>query len=64
MERIVRTSWFKWNCYISQESNVKVYSLQGKLLKETFGNEVDLSGYAKGMYLLDVEGKMFKVVRE
>jgi len=45
-------------------THIKVYSLQDKLLKETFGKEVDLSEYTKGMYLLEVDGKMFKVVRE
>ena len=50
--------------YISQEAEVKLYSLQGVLLQQTFGNQVDLSSYSSGMYLLQVDGKMTKVIKE
>ena len=43
---------------------LKLYSLDGRLLLQTYGNELDLSGYAKGMYLLYVNGNTFKIVKE
>ncbi|MCL2040517.1 MAG: T9SS type A sorting domain-containing protein [Bacteroidales bacterium] len=49
--------------YFETESNVKVYNLQGVLLQETFNNQIDLSGYAQGMYFLQVGDKLFKIVK-
>ena len=49
--------------YIEKESAIKVYNLQGALLQETFGKQVDLSAYPQGVYLLQVEGKVIKVVK-
>ncbi len=43
---------------------IKAFDLQGKQLLQTEGNEVDLSAYAKGVYLLQVDGKMVKVVKK
>ncbi|MCL2131518.1 MAG: cadherin-like beta sandwich domain-containing protein [Lentimicrobiaceae bacterium] len=50
--------------YLQEESNVKVYSVQGQLLREVFGKEVDLSSYPQGLYFLKVDGKVFKVVKQ
>jgi len=49
--------------FIETESDIKVYTLQGELLQETFGNQVDLSTYPQGVYLLQVNGKWRKVVK-
>ena len=49
--------------YLPKESNVKVYTVQGKLLLETFDKEVDLSQYAQGMYFFQVDGIWVKVIR-
>jgi hypothetical protein len=50
--------------YLSTESYVKVYTIQGKLLMETFDKEVDLSQYAHGMYFLQVNERWVKVVKK
>jgi len=50
--------------YIETESNIKVFNLQGELLKETSGNQVDLSDYPQGVYLLQVNGRWSKVARQ
>jgi len=47
---------------LSQEADVKVYNLHGALLLHTFGAQIDLSGYTKGVYLLQVNGKTVKVI--
>ena len=49
--------------YLSTEGYVKVYTVQGKLLLETFGKEVDLSEYAQGMYFMQVYNVWVKVVK-
>jgi hypothetical protein len=49
--------------YIEIESNIKLYNMHGMLLQETFGKEIDLSDYLQGIYFLQVEGKMIKVVK-
>ena len=43
---------------------LKLYNLQGEQLYKTKNNKIDLSGYAQGVYLLQVKGKMVKVVKE
>jgi len=48
--------------FISQEADVKVYNPHGALLLQTFGAQIDISGYPKGVYLLQVNGKMVKVI--
>jgi len=50
--------------YIGVESDIKVYNSQGILLQSTFGNQVDLSVYAQGLYLLQINGEMVKVVKK
>ena len=49
--------------YIGTESNIKVYNLQGMFLQESFGDHVDLSDYPTGMYLLQVENKWGKIIK-
>ncbi len=49
---------------ISQEAEIKVYSLQGALLQETFGNQIDLSVYPKGVYILQLNGEIVKVIKK
>jgi hypothetical protein len=44
--------------------DIKVYDLLGKKLFQNQGNVVDLSAYAKGAYLLQIDGKMVKVVKK
>lgn len=45
-------------------SDIKLYNPQGEQLLQTQSNEVDLSPYNKGMYLLQVDGQMVKVVKK
>ena len=49
--------------YINIESEIKVYNQQGNLLLETFGKQVDLSGYPQGVYLLQVEDTWAKIIK-
>jgi hypothetical protein len=44
--------------------DIKVYDLGGKQLIQNQGNDVDLTAYSKGIYLLQVDGKMVKVVKK
>jgi len=48
---------------IEIESHITLYNLQGILLKETYGKEIDISEYPHGIYFLRVEGKTVKVVK-
>jgi len=41
-----------------------LYSLQGKELLKGVGKEIDLSAYPQGIYLLNVNGKVIKVVKK
>lgn len=43
---------------------LKLFSMQGKLLLETQGNEIDLSRFDKGVYLLEVAGETVKVIKK
>lgn len=56
----------KGTVYIEGVTNpdVKVYSIQGALVLQTNGNEVDLSKYAKGMYILQVGDSRMTVIKE
>jgi hypothetical protein len=45
-------------------SDIKVYSLQGTLLYETFGTQVDLSAYPQGVYQLHINGEVVKIVKK
>jgi len=49
--------------YLNSVSHIKVYSQQGELLQEKTGDSVDLSGYAAGLYLLQVGNEWVKVVK-
>jgi hypothetical protein len=54
--------------YIQTESEsalqVKVFNTIGKLLLETRSNEIDLSAFAKGIYLIQVNGKTTKIEKK
>ena len=54
--------------YIRTNANttpqVKLYSLQGMLLLNTTGNEVDLSRFANGIYILQVDNQRVKIVKQ
>jgi len=50
--------------YIDSESEIKVYSSQGALLQTIFGKQVDLSAYPAGIYFLNIQGKLNKVVKK
>jgi len=54
--------------YIEATNNkapsIKVYNLQGRLLLQAQGNEVDLSDRAKGMYILQIDGQTIKVEKK
>lgn len=42
---------------------IKVYSLQGMLLLKAVDNKVDMSAYASGAYIMDVDGTKVRVVK-
>jgi hypothetical protein len=54
--------------YIQTATNAptdfRLYSVEGRLLKNGNGTEVDLLEYAKGVYFLKVNNTTFKVVKE
>jgi hypothetical protein len=51
--------------YISgEESNIKVFDIKGTLLQTTFGNQVNLSTYDKGIYLLQINDVWKKIVKK
>jgi hypothetical protein len=45
-------------------TSLQLRTLQGQLLIETKGNKIDLSAFDKGVYLLQVDGKMVKVIKK
>jgi hypothetical protein len=49
--------------FIETASDIKVYNLQGALLQEVFGKQVDLSAAPQGVYILQINGRHAKVVR-
>ena len=42
---------------------ISVFNLQGTLLLQTQGNEIDLTGYNNGVYVLQIDGKIMKVIK-
>jgi len=51
--------------YLTAAANIKLYTQQGGLLYSGYGNEIDLSNYAKGLYFLHINGnKVVKVVKQ
>jgi len=50
--------------YIQKESNIKVYTIQGILLQEAFGKEIDLSTYPQGLYLIQVNEITKKIIKK
>jgi len=50
--------------YTSTTGKIKVYNLQGVLLQETFGSQIDLSTYPQGLYLFQVNDAWGKVVKK
>jgi len=49
---------------IAGELNVKLYNLQGILLQQTNQNTLDFSNYKVGVYLIDVNGQIKKIVKK
>jgi len=43
---------------------VKIFSIQGVLLLQTKGNEIDMSSLAKGIYFAEIDGVCRKVVKQ
>lgn len=50
--------------FLETECNIKVYNAQGTILQELFGNQVDLSEYPQGVYLLQVNDVSVKVRKQ
>jgi hypothetical protein len=44
--------------------DVKIYNLNGSLLQQEKSSAIDISGYATGVYLIDVAGNKYKVVKK
>ncbi|MCL2329293.1 MAG: T9SS type A sorting domain-containing protein, partial [Bacteroidetes bacterium] len=50
--------------YLSTDANVQLFTQQGALLYSGFGNEIDLTNYPQGIYILKINGgKVVKVVK-
>ena len=49
--------------YLTKESKLKIYTIYGQLLLDTFAKEVDLSAYPQGMYFLQVDKKQIKITK-
>lgn len=43
---------------------IRVYNINGSLLQELVSSSIDLSAYSKGLYLIEINGKKYKVVKE
>jgi hypothetical protein len=54
--------------YIQTENEnipeLKLYSLDGKLLQQLLNTEIDLSNYAEGVYLLSIDGQTVKIMKQ
>ena len=50
--------------YVEPKSNVKVYNALGMLLQSTINNEVNLSAYPQGLYLLQINEDWIKVIKK
>jgi hypothetical protein len=44
--------------------NAKMYDVSGKLVKTFSGNSVDVSSLQKGTYMVQIENKTFKIIKE
>lgn len=42
---------------------IKVYNTNSQLIMQTKGHQIDLSEFAKGIYILDIDGTKFKVMK-
>ena len=54
--------------YIKTDTGIipelKLYSLDGRLLQQIRNTEINLSGYTAGIYLLSINGTMVKVIKK
>ena len=54
--------------YIQTENGstpeLKLYSLDGKLLQQIRDTEIDVSNYPAGLYLLSIDGQMAKIIKK
>jgi hypothetical protein len=48
---------------INTESKIKLYNIQGILLKETDGKEINLSGYSNGIYFVQINANVLRIVK-
>ena len=55
------------NIYIKLETAIipetKLYSINGKLLQNVRNTKIDMSNYSQGVYFLQVDGRMIKIVK-
>ena len=49
--------------FLSQQAGIKVYNVQGVMLQESFGSQIDLSEYPAGVYLLSVNNDWIRVIK-
>lgn len=51
--------------YIETENNMnlKLYNVQGLLIKETFDKQIDLSDYPQGLYFLQINNNTVKIIK-
>ena len=53
--------WLLWG---SNAKEYKLYSLDGILLQQISGMEIDLSHYSAGVYLLSIDGQTTKIIKK
>lgn len=47
----------------NENPEVKVYNVQGALVKETYDKKIDISSFPVGVYLIHVDGKRMRLVK-
>lgn len=50
--------------HLSEEKSWVLYNLFGELISEGTSNEIDLSDDASGMYLIHVDGEVFRIIKQ
>lgn len=49
---------------LEKDADIKVIGTDGKIVKQTVAQQIEVSDLAKGMYLLSVDGRMVKFIKK
>lgn len=58
------TSSVTINTNNGEEPQVRVFNSQGTLLQQTKSNTINLGNYAKGLYLLEINGEVHSILKQ